>query len=135
MIRQLEPLAKEHDSAIPPGSSPDNPFACRYWLVNGDLLFALREGVNTLGRSSYNDVVLEDFHVSRRHGVILIHHDRPCELLDTASRNGTYLNGSRLIRPGLLKSGDEIRLGNHTLLFLATSDLPDWSDTVLVREV
>ena len=90
-----------------------------YWLVDKEFIYPLKVGVNTLGRSADNDVVVEDFHVSRRHCAILVHAGRACELHDTASKNGTYLNGTRLAGPTSLKSGDEIRICDRQFVFLA----------------
>jgi hypothetical protein len=89
-----------------------------YWLVDREFIYPLKVGVNTVGRTSDNDVVVGDSYVSRRHCAVLIHHNHSCELHDTASKNGTYLNGVRLTIPALLKSGDEIRICDHQFVFL-----------------
>jgi hypothetical protein len=88
-----------------------------YWLVDRDFIYPLKIGVNTVGRSSDNDVVVEDLYISRRHCAILVHHDRACELHDTASKNGTLINGQRMTGPTQLKSGDEIRICNRQFIF------------------
>ena len=54
--------------------------------------FALRTGINTIGRYQENDIVLDLPAVSRRHCVILVHASGGCEVHDTASRNGTFVN-------------------------------------------
>ncbi len=86
-----------------------------FWLQDqDDCIYPLKVGINTAGRSEDNDVVVEDSFVSRRHCAILIHLGKDCELHDTASKNGTYLNGSRITGPTRLNPGDEIRLcGKH----------------------
>jgi FHA domain len=101
------------------------PADLKYWLVDKEFIYLLKVGVNTLGRSGDNDVVVEDAYVSRRHCAILVHLHRGCELHDTASKNGTYVNGAKLAGPTLLKSGDEIRVCERQFLFLAKSDVPD----------
>ncbi len=101
------------------------PADLKYWLVDKEFIYPLKVGVNTLGRSGDNDVVVEDAFVSRRHCAILIHLHRGCELHDTASKNGTYVNGSKLAGPAVLKSGDEIRVCDRQFVFLAKSDAPD----------
>jgi hypothetical protein len=90
-----------------------------YWLVDKEFIYPLKVGLNTVGRASDNDIVLPDSYVSRRHCAILIHAHQHCELHDTASRNGTYLNGTRLGTPTPLKSGDEIRICDRQFIFLA----------------
>jgi len=88
------------------------------WLVDREYIYPLKSGVNTMGRSADNDVVVEDLFVSRRHAAILMHHDRSCVLHDTASKNGTFLNGTKISGPTTLKPGDEIRICNRQFVFL-----------------
>ena len=92
------------------------------WLADGNLIHPLEIGVNTLGRSSENDVVVEDAYVSRRHCAILLHTSQGAELHDMASKNGTYLNGTRLTGPATLKPGDEIRISGRPFVFRTRSD-------------
>ncbi len=70
-------------------------------------------------------MVLEDAHASRRHCAIVVHSVETAELHDTASKNGTYLNGKRLASPTFLKGGDEIRICERTFLFLTRSEEPN----------
>jgi hypothetical protein len=84
--------------------------------------YPLRTGLNTIGRFPDNDVVLEGSTVSRRHCVILIHAWGACELHDTASRNGTFVNGQPFRRPIRLASGDQIRVCQRLLLLVSESD-------------
>src|SRR5437588_9732524 len=50
-----------------------SPVNLDYWLVDKEFIYPLKVGVNTLGRSGDNDVVVEDSFVSRRHCAILVH--------------------------------------------------------------
>jgi hypothetical protein len=93
------------------------PPQLEFWLTDREFIYPLKIGLNTLGRSADNDVVVEDLYVSRRHCAILVHHDRACELHDTASKNGTLLNGHRMHGPTPLKAGDEIRICNRQFVF------------------
>lgn len=95
------------------------------WLVDREFIYPLKVGVNTLGRSSENDVVVEDAYVSRRQCAILVHLNQTYELHDTASKNGTFLNGAKLTGPTPLKAGDEIRISNQQFIFLTRSDDAD----------
>jgi hypothetical protein len=92
-----------------------------FWLADRDFIYPLKVGVNTLGRSADNDVIVEDLYVSRRHCAILIHHDQGSELHDTASKNGLLLNGKKIAGPATLRSGDEIRICNRQFVFLTRS--------------
>jgi hypothetical protein len=107
---------------VPGGVAGTHP-ELEYWLVDRDFIYPLKVGLNTLGRSKDNDVVVPEAHVSRRHCAILVHHNHACELHDTASKNGTFLNGSRLGSPTRLKPGDEIRVCNRQFVFLARPGL------------
>lgn len=71
----------------------------------------------SLGRSSTNDIVIDDGKVSRRHALIHKQDDAEYWMIDLGSGNGTYLNGRRLTQPTRLANGDALRLGDHTLAF------------------
>jgi pSer/pThr/pTyr-binding forkhead associated (FHA) protein len=59
-------------------------------------------GINTIGRFPENDVVLTAHIVSRRHCIVVVHATGGCEVYDTASRNGTWVNRRRVGRVDLL---------------------------------
>ena len=67
-----------------------------------------------LGRSTDNDVCIDDDQASRQHALIRCHDDG-CELYDLDSRNGTWVNGLRISQPTHLQPGDRIQLGNTSL--------------------
>jgi DNA-binding NtrC family response regulator len=72
-----------------------------------------------LGKSADNDIVLEDSSVSRFHCRLTA--DGPSlELEDLCSTNGTFLNGTRVLR-GSVGSGAELRLG-RVILQVAAAD-------------
>ncbi|MBP5452424.1 MAG: FHA domain-containing protein [Treponema sp.] len=75
----------------------------------GDLTF--------IGRSSDNDIVLEDPYVSRKHCMIEKVLGRYI-IADRGSSNGTFLNGRCVSDDDmvLLGPGDEIRIGNTIFL-------------------
>jgi hypothetical protein len=74
-------------------------------------------GASSLGRTEANDVALPDAKVSRRHAVI--HRQGPSELwlADLGSRNGTFLNGTKILVPTLLSDQDRIEIGPYRLIF------------------
>jgi hypothetical protein len=118
----LDPTSGGH-TVIQKDLSPPEDLAC--WLVDRDFLYPLKVGVNTLGRSGDNDVVVEDAFVSRRHCAVVVHLHGSYELHDTASKNGTYLNGVRTTGPTPLKSGDVIRVSNQQYTFLTRAGAPE----------
>ena len=115
--RQGEGTSGTDPSATMCQASGPAPATAQFWLLDREFIYPLKIGVNTMGRSSDNDVVVEDLYVSRRHCAVLVHHDGTCELHDTASKNGTFLNGGRLKGPTPLRPGDEIRICNRQFVF------------------
>ena len=71
-------------------------------------------GPVTLGRSSENDIQLQDSSVSYRHATITLENGNIYSVTDTGSTNGVRVNGAS-IKKSDLKSGDEIQLGNTTV--------------------
>lgn len=68
----------------------------------------------TIGRSSDNDICIQDPKVSRKHCQI-IQDDKGYIIVDTNSKNGTYVNGAKLHGPVKLNKSDIVRIGNTTL--------------------
>jgi pSer/pThr/pTyr-binding forkhead associated (FHA) protein len=75
----------------------------------------------SLGRSADCDVVLPDEAVSRHHAEIRVQHDRYL-LVDTGSRNGTYLNRHPVTKAAVLRDGDAIAIGPFRIGFHTTSN-------------
>ena len=70
----------------------------------------------TVGTLESNDVVVDDDGVSRVHAAFERFGDTWC-VRDLGSRNGTFVNGGRIIGERALHAGDEILLGRLRLLF------------------
>jgi len=70
--------------------------------------------VVTLGRSTRNDVCLEDILISRLHAEIR-EEGGAYWLADLGSANGTFLNGERLQAPVRIQAGDIIQMGRSLL--------------------
>jgi FHA domain len=105
------------------GSAEDEPANSQHWLLDQGAVYPLRTGVNTIGRLPDNDVVIQGPYVSRRHCAILVHAGDGCEVYDIASKNGTYINGSRLSGPTHLRPGDEIRMCDRQFIFMSKQPL------------
>lgn len=82
----------------------------------------LRPGINTLGRSRESTIVLADSSVSRRHAEIELR-GRRALLKDLDSTNHCYVNGAR-VDATELQDGDELRLGDVTLLYSVVDSDP-----------
>jgi pSer/pThr/pTyr-binding forkhead associated (FHA) protein len=70
----------------------------------------------SIGRNATHHLVLDNYAVSGDHAAILKEGNRYM-LKDTNSKNGTFLNGLS-VEQAILKHGDVITIGKHTLVFL-----------------
>lgn len=79
-------------------------------------LLALEKELITIGRSRDNDIFLPDQWLSRTHAAVRTEGDVHY-VKDLGSKNGTLVNGRKLEEEHLLRHGDVITLGEHTLTF------------------
>lgn len=86
----------------------------------------VKEGINkgqsysitgdiTIGRSSENNIVMEDILISRHHAKITWDGIK-AKIIDLQSRNGTWVNNIR-IKEKILEDSDDIKIGAHRLTF------------------
>jgi len=81
-----------------------------------------------IGRDPEQDIALRDDTASRQHAVVVWENidlpDLPpeCRISDNSSRNGTFLNGTRLTAPTILRPGDKIRIGSANLIYQVRSE-------------
>ncbi|MEV5645085.1 FHA domain-containing protein [Streptomyces flaveolus] len=80
-----------------------------------------------IGRSDYNDIVIDDLIVSRWHAELQTHADEAYELVDLGSHNGTFLNGQPVERSRVTQ-GDIIGIG-HSTFCLVNNQLQEYVDT------
>lgn len=78
----------------------------------------------SIGRASDCSIPIKDRYLSRKHAEIIAA-GSTWMLKDLGSANGTYLNGSRVERNEILKTGDRIRLGDTELVFEASGASTD----------
>lgn len=71
--------------------------------------------VITIGRSSENDVVLNDIKASRVHCQIVQHDNGSFSVVDFGSTNGTYVNGVRVNGTKFLNWSDQVVVGDTDL--------------------
>jgi len=91
---------------------------CRLTLRNGVLsgtAFVLQK-TTTIGRMHGNDIVIPDPTISRHHARLMLRGSN-WYVEDNKSRNGTYINGSRVTSESLLHHGDQLRFGDDVLAF------------------
>jgi 6-phosphogluconate dehydrogenase len=70
-----------------------------------------------IGRNADNEVVLFNDLVSRHHALLQHNGAGQYYLMDMGSRNGSFVNGSRMSFPVLVKDPDMISLGDYQLSF------------------
>ncbi|HEX3596201.1 MAG TPA: FHA domain-containing protein [Polyangiaceae bacterium] len=81
-----------------------------YRLQYRGTLFPIRSGEVILGRSSYASIVVNNPLASREHAVVRAAGGK-LEVQDLGSKNGTYVNGTRVEGKRTVDEGDVIKIG------------------------
>ena len=117
-LASVDARARQQDTAQPgPVAIPSEPGHYLQVQAPGEArLVRVEAGVTHIGRGLSADLRLDENSVSRRHAM-LIREDSGARILDDRSSNGTFVNGRR-IEQADLSSGDVIKIGRVTLLFL-----------------
>jgi adenylate cyclase len=76
----------------------------------------------SVGRGETNDISLVDAGASRNHALLRRTDENKYYLIDLGSKNGTYINGKRVVVPVLVKNSDKIKIGTTTLTFLLAEE-------------
>src|SRR5437867_289848 len=100
------------------------------WRPAGADLVQMASDRITVGRAAGNDIVLsDDGQVSRVHA-ILERIAGSWSVRDVSSRNGTFVNGTRVSGEARLGPGDEIRIGRTRIVLRAerTADHPGMTE-------
>ncbi len=92
-----------------------------YKLRLGGSTMVLPEGVLEVGRSSDCWLTLEDEISSRVHARFHVDGEG-CEIEDLGSRNGTFVNGERIVGRRRIFDGDRIRIGRELMTMLESED-------------
>jgi adenylate cyclase len=87
------------------------------WLETQDGQRSPIRGNLSFGRTTANEVVLNNERVSRRHAIIHSQGEGEFWLVDLGSRNGTDVNARRVQQPIQLRDGDQIRIGPFSFVF------------------
>jgi hypothetical protein len=85
-----------------------------YRLQFRGTLFPIRSGEIILGRSSYASIVVNNPLASREHAVVRSSGGR-LEVADLGSKNGTYVNGTRIEGAVPVDVGDVIKIGTDVV--------------------
>ena len=99
----------------------ENEFPRAAWLVASDVappstfLLPVHKKAQ-IGRGPDNDLMLNETYASRFHADIEFR-DGGYYLRDLNTSNGTFVNGTRINEPVMLKDGDQIKIGESILKF------------------
>lgn len=96
----------------PAADADDGVFGYLYDLAGEPVQHPLFEGDNTVGAGGNNDIIIARPAVSWNHAILICRNDRIL-LQDSASTNGTFLNGQRIHAPKRLAHGDILRFGSE----------------------
>ncbi len=77
-----------------------------------------------IGRGGQNTIVLQSHMVSRNHAMVQRNESGGYSVFDLGSRNGTFLNGRRLVGPADLRHGDVLSIGSFMLIFSGVAERP-----------
>ena len=91
-------------------------------VIDGDepsAVHRISRAETVIGRGEDSHIAIEDEQVSRAHCRLRVE-GSVCTLMDTGSRNGTSVNGRRVVAnvAQRLRNLDEVKVGSHRLLFL-----------------
>ena len=85
------------------------------------LLFKVTKGAAVIGRAPNVEVRLEDDGISRTHARLRAETNRAW-IEDMGSRNGTFVNGTKISAPVELREGDKIQVGRGTVIRFGMQD-------------
>ena len=78
----------------------------------------------TIGRSSSEDIQIDNLAVSKRHARI-VKHRHQFSVVDLNSTNGTFLNDEKIVK-AVLKHNDLVTIGKHSLKISLCDRLPNY---------
>ncbi len=91
--------------------------------VDKGMVYQLAPGISTIGRSANNTIQLIDKRTSRHHAEFRCEGDE-VYISDLASKNGVFVNDTRLVAPQPLHNGDQVQIGDTVLVFERDPDEP-----------
>ncbi|TPG19922.1 FHA domain-containing protein [Pedococcus bigeumensis] len=110
------------------------PDVIELWSLGRASLVLLQGPRMTIGRAAENDITISDPESSAVHAAL-----EPLagswSVSDLSSRNGTFVNGERVLTERPLRRGDEIRIGRSRLVYRPESSTIDLAPTASPRGV
>jgi pSer/pThr/pTyr-binding forkhead associated (FHA) protein len=77
----------------------------------------LRNEPVIIGRDPNTDLFVDNLSISRNHARVVYKHGA-CSIEDLGSKNGTFIDNSRIEGPTMLNDGQQITIGKHTIKYL-----------------
>jgi pSer/pThr/pTyr-binding forkhead associated (FHA) protein len=109
--KMAKTIVLDYDDMFKEKAAPVQSFYLEFQTVKGGKQsIKLKEGENTIGRSSATDIVIDNPSISRQHAVLILNADR-VTVKDAESRNGTFVNERRISTEVELTPDDEVRFG------------------------
>jgi hypothetical protein len=109
-------------------STPPKAVSTAYLTVDGEVIYEIApNSVLNIGRLDTNDIVLDDYKVSREHAVLKFGKS-DIMLVDLASTHGSYVNGEKIDR-SVINFGDTIRIVSHEIILTNEKPREILSDT------
>jgi adenylate cyclase len=87
------------------------------WIETEDGRLLPLRGNYRLGRAADNHVIIDGPKASRHHAAIHAQDEKEFWLIDLGSRNGTFRNDQRVMRPTRLRDGDMVSLAGAAFYF------------------
>jgi len=126
--------------AIPTQFLPAGPGKAGYLMVVsshaagvGGQIYRLTGGQMTLGRGADVEIRIDDEGISRKHARFVATTPGCFRVDDLGSRNGTFVNGERIVSAEL-KDGDKVSLGSTAVLLFSLQDEAEEQFTVRLLE-
>ena len=99
--------------------TPENPYLIAQAGPDQGERWVLQHDRLLIGRGAECDVVIPDRQISRQHAR-LVRTPQGIVVEDLGSKNGTHVNGSRIVSPTLLQDGDIIQVAfSQELMYVA----------------
>lgn len=89
--------------------------------IRTEQLFELAAPSLVIGRGEGCEICIEAGLLSRQHARVEVHEGR-CVIEDLGSTNGTFVNGTRIVRPAALNHGDLLILGQERFYVMAPTE-------------
>lgn len=94
------------------------------WIETDDGRRLPLRGNYRFGRAADNHIIIDGPKASRHHAAIHAQDDDEFWLIDLGSRNGTFRNEQRVLRPTRLRDGNRITLAGATFRFRQSGSTP-----------